>query len=424
MGYFSNWRQSRVKLTNTERQTLWKVLGSFGANQLGQSKQSYIQKGYEGNVDVYAVIKKLTDVTNSIPYVVEKKVGGVWELFEDSTLAPLMAKPNKGKGYTWDDIDEQMLIYLLANGNAYLVGETLGGMIAEVDVLPSQYVEVTTNKDFFLPNPTYKFELNQSKHHYDSDEIEHVRLFNPGYNTVAESFDGLSIIQVAAQVVQVGNDRWDANASILQNRGALGIITDKSDRPMTAGQADTAQEALDTRIAGTVNNGKTIVTNKDLGFIKLGMSATDLQLVESGIITLRAICNVFGMPTSLFGDNEARRNSNRKEDERSMYTNAIIPIADKLTAKHNSYVVANHYPNGDVRLRKDFSGVEALQEDQNKEAEKDKKVVEGIKIILEMPTVMEAKKLLIAETYDVSEDFVNALIDQTIPESNERIIPD
>ena len=97
-------------------------------------------------------------------------------------------------------------------------------------------------------------------------------------------------------------------------------------------------------------------------------------------------------------------------------TNAIIPIADKLTAKHNSYVVANHYPNGDVRLRKDFSGVEALQEDQNKEAEKDKKVVEGIKIILEMPTVMEAKKLLITETYDVSEDFVNALIDKVMPE--------
>ncbi len=86
MGYFSNWRQSRVKLTNTERQTLWKVLGSFGANQLGQSKQSYIQKGYEGNVDVYAVIKKLTDVTNSIPYVVEKNVGGVWELFEQTAM--------------------------------------------------------------------------------------------------------------------------------------------------------------------------------------------------------------------------------------------------------------------------------------------------------------------------------------------------
>ena len=30
----------------------------------------------------------------------------------------------------------------------------------------------------------------------------------------------------------VGNSRWDAHAILLQNRGAVGMITDKSNRPM------------------------------------------------------------------------------------------------------------------------------------------------------------------------------------------------
>jgi len=409
---FQTWLGGKLGLTTTDRQAIWKLFGSFNANKLAMNPTNLLQQGYESNVDVYSVIKKIVDVTNSVPYVIEKQTADGWEEVLDTELHELMENPNKGKGYTWQDIEEQLLTYLLANGNGYLLGETglFGNKFAEVDVLPSPFVCATTGNDFFLPNAKYQFELNTTKRVYDSEEIEHIKLFNPAYTSVQESFDGLSIIQVASRAVQVGNDRWDADAALLQNRGAVGLITDKSNRPMTNTEAQAMQDKWNTDTGGSHNFGKIKVTNADLNYIQMAMSSTDLQLVEKGVINLRAICNVFGLDSSLFNDPANKTFNNRKEAEKALYTNAIIPIAEKIEAKHNQYLVKNIFPEGGYRLRRDFSSVEALQSDQKLEAEKDKIVVEGINTVLSMPTSNEAKAEILKETYNISEELAKSLV--------------
>jgi HK97 family phage portal protein len=412
MGLLTTLAKSYLNLNETDRHTIFKLFGSFKANKFADNPTQLIQNGYESNVDVYAVIKKLTDVFLDVPYVIERRTADGWELLEDSTLHELMEKPNVGKGYTWNDIDEQLLIYLLASGNGYLVGQTgFSSRYDEVDVLPSPFVEVQTNNDFFMPNAKFQFELNTNRRVYQQEEIEHIKFFNPSYCTVQESYCGLSIIQVAAMAVQVGNDRWSADANLLQNRGAIGLITDKSNRPMTPEEAARVQAGFQKRNAGTENFGKVTVTNKDLNFISMAMNSTDLQLVEKGVVNLRAICNVFGLDSSLFNDPANKTFNNRKEAEKAMYTNAIMPIAEKVMAKHNQYLALNHYPDGSVRLRKDFSGVEALQQDKKMEAEKDKIVLDGLNTILSMPVSNDSKKILIQDTYpEMSEEFVDSLM--------------
>ena len=145
-----------------------------------------------------------------------------------------------------------------------------------------------------MPNVRYEFNLGPQKRTYTKEELQQIKLFNPSFSSVNEAQYGLSIIQVASRVVKTGNDRWDASASLFQNRGAIGFVTDQSDRPMDGPQAQQVQEAFDSRQAGSHNYGKTIVTNKDLKFQQMAMSSTDLQLVEQGVVGLRAICNVLG----------------------------------------------------------------------------------------------------------------------------------
>lgn len=422
MGLLTNLAKSYLNLNENDRQTIWKMFGSFKANRFAGNPQELIKEGYESNVDVYSVIKKLTDVFLDVPYVVEKRTADGWEVLEDSTLHELMENPNRGKGYTWNDIDEQLLIYLLASGNGYLVGQSgFSSRYDEVDVLPSPYVEVTTNRDFFMPSVKYNFDFGINRRTYEAEEIEHIKFFNPSYCTLEESFNGLSIIQVAAMAVQVGNDRWSADANLLQNRGAIGLITDKSNRPMTAEEAERVQSKFQQRNAGVENFGKVTVTNKDLNFISMAMNSTDLQLVEKGVVNLRAICNVFGLDSSLFNDPANKTFNNRKEAEKAMYTNAIMPIAEKVVAKHNSYLALNHYPDGSVRIRKDFSGIEALQQDKKMEAEKDKIVLDGVSTILSMPISTDSKKILITDTYpEMSEGFVDSLMIED--NNNERVI--
>ena len=382
-------------------------------DKYGTTQERLIEQSYERNVDAYAVVKKISDIFAGCGWIVEKKVDGEWQPAEDTTVHELLESPNQLKGYTWRDIDEQMVTYLLCSGNAYLYGEKLGGKISEVDVLPSNHIDIETGDNFFLPNLKYQFDIGKTRRTYSSDDIEHIKLFNPNYQSVEESHEGLSVFQVAAQVVQVGNDRWDASAHLFQNRGMAGLVSDQSDRPMLKEEAEKLQKSWTKSVAGTDKFGGVRITNKDLKYVSMAMSATDLQLIEQGVISLRAICNVLGLDSSLFNDPSNKTFNNRLEAEKAMYTNVIIPLADKIASKHNNYIVKNHYPDGNYRMRKDYSHVEALQKDKKSEAQKDKIVMDGINVILNMPITDESKVLMIKENYKLSEEVINSL--KTMP---------
>jgi HK97 family phage portal protein len=303
--------------------------------------------------------------------VVEEKKGNEWTLLENTSLHDLMNKPNMLKGYTWNDIEEMMLIYLLTTGNTYMVGNTQinATLIEEVDILPSQQVCIEMlNKNFFMPEIEYYFEMDNREYDFTKEQIAHIKLFNPSFTTTKESLYGLSPIQVAAKVVQTGNDRWDADANLLQNRGAIGLITDKSQRPMLPDEAAKVQADFDNQTAGTRNFGKVKVTNKDLAYIQMAMSSVDLQLIEKGVVNLRAICNVFGLDSSLFNDPENKTYNNRREAERALYTNAVMPVSDKIAEQLTMFLCPNHFPNRTVRMRQDFSKVEALQSNFQEES--------------------------------------------------------
>ena len=405
MGLFDSFFKGKINLTDNNRELIYKLFGSFGVNRLGSSDRAFLEEGYEGNVDVYSVIKKIADTYKAIPTIVERKVGDEWELVEDSLIHDLMANPNPGKGYTWDDIDEMIATYLLANGNSYLVGQEglFNSRIAEVDVLPAPNVTINSNNDFFMPNIKYYFELNNQRLQFESEQIEHIRFFNPSFMSVQDSFKGLSPIEVASRVVKVGNDRWDADANLLQNRGAIGLVTDKSNRPMTPDEARQVQAGFDRDTAGTNNYGKIKVTNKDLSYIQMAMSSADLQLIEKNVINLRSICSVYGVDSSLFNDPANQTYNNRKEAEKALYTNAIIPLARKISQKHTKFIAENLMGAG-YRIIKDFEKIEALQTDKKQEAEKDKIVLEGVNTIVNMPISSEAKSLLLIDSYGFTDE--------------------
>lgn len=377
------------------------------------NKKELLKLGYEENIDAYSVVKKIVDVSKSIEWIVEEKTNEGWVVMQDNTITPLLENPNPIKGYTWQDIQEQFLTYLLCSGNAFLFGEKLddkGGLIMDLDVLPSTHVEIKCNDSFFINNVEYKFRLGNTSELFNNEELAHVKLFNPSFTTVKESLNGLSAFQVAHNVIKVGNDKWDADSHLLQNRGIAGIISDNSERPMTPAEAKKAQLSFDRESTGTSKFGRIRVSNKNLKYIQMGMSSSDLELVKKGVITLRAMCNVFGLDSSLFNDPANKTFNNRLEAEKSLYTNAIIPLSNKLASSFTRYICYNHYPNKNVRMRQDFSKVEALQKDKKSEAEKDKIVMDGVNVILNMPISIEGKKELLITNYDFTEEQADTVL--------------
>lgn len=407
---FVNYTKEVKAYTLAKKSTTLFNASKFFPFDITFSKSNNLTRSYESNVDAYSVLRKITDVFKSIPWVVEQiDREGNWVQVENTTVNELLKSPNVGKGYTMQDIDEQMVIYLFGNGNSYLHGEELSGKIAEIDVLPSMNVEAITNTDFFMPNVRYQFEFGTNKRTYDNKELEHIMLFNPSYDSTKESFNGLSAFEVAKYVVEVGNDRWKADAHLLKNRGIAGMVTNSSNRPLLPGEAEKIQGAFDLQNSGTDNFGRVKVTNQDLKYIQMGMSSTDLELIKKGVITLRAMCNVFGLDSSLFNDPANKTFNNRAEAEKAMYTNVIIPLAEKIGMKHTNFIAKNHFPLGDVRIRKSFENIPVLQKDKKSEAEKDKIEVEGMNVVLNMPIDNDSKIQLLKETFEISEELERTL---------------
>jgi len=127
------------------------------------------------------------------------------------------------------------------------------------------------------------------------------------------------------------------------------------------------------------------------------------------------MCNVLGLDSSLFNDPANKTFNNRLEAEKALYTNVIIPLSDKIAAKHTKYIAHNHFPNKKVRMRKDFSKIEVLQSDKQKEAKKDKTVLEGVNMVVNMPISEQAKNDLLTDTYNFSEDTINSVTKTVIP---------
>jgi HK97 family phage portal protein len=359
-----------LKLTQHDRNVIWQFLGGWMPLNFQNNFVNQINAGYTQNVDIYSIVKKIIDSSKSVPWIIEKKQSnGNYKILQNTTLHELIDAPNNNKGYTWNDIEEQTLLYLLITGNTYLVGNTQfnSSLIEELDILPTQAVNILNkNSDFFMPNLEYQFSFGSSARIYQRKELCHIKYFNPN---LERYYYGLSPIQVAADVVQVGNERWTADASILGNRGITGIVGDKSQLPMTNEEAKLADDSIKSRIGGADKFGGIIVTNKDLTYTNIALSSADLELLKKGVITLRTLCNVLGVDSGLFNDSENQKYANKLEAQKALFTNCIIPLSDKMSEAYTSFLCKNHFPNENVRMRQDFSKVECLQENFQQKAD-------------------------------------------------------
>lgn len=364
MGWLSN---TIASLTEKKRFRLAQFFGSFKVNQFALNDTNYLNQGYEGNIDVYSIINKIIKTSSALDWnVKQKQKDGSIQTLTDTPIHELMYAPNTLKNYSWKDINAQIELYLLANGNSYLCGkpsEGFGKNISMLDVLPSNLTDLEVKGDWFDPETTYKFTLDNKDYIFKNDEVAHFKYFNPAYNSLEASVKGLSPIQVAANLIQLGNDRLEADKHLTQNRGSIGMVTDRSNRPQTPAQAEKMQESFNDRVNGLQKYGQIMFTNKDLNYIQMAMSSTDLQLLEKGVVNLRSLCSVYGVDSSLFNDPQNQTYNNKREATKDFYTGAIMPLNALKAEQYDLFLVNNLMPNKGIFMEPDYSGIDALRED-------------------------------------------------------------
>jgi HK97 family phage portal protein len=376
--------------------------------------EGVVDKAYINNGDVYSIVKKIADNAKHIPRELWRKDGDEWVQVTEGDLFQIVTqRPNDYQNI--HDFVEQSITNLLTKGNTFRRGRKtpgFGDAFQEIIMVNNNILTIDCRiEDFNYIPKQYKLELGKNKLIVPVEDMNHVKFYNPSdYGMV--SCLGLSPLQAGLLSLVASNDNKTAQSVLVRNQGIRGLITSRSERAQTPEERNQIQQAADNRMMGASKFGKAIATSANVDFIQMGMDATQLKIIESAVMKLRDLCNLYGVDSSLFNDPANKTYNNRKEAEKAMFTNAVIPVNQKDIQSLSEWLLPawNERDNTTYEIRQNLSSIPVLHEDEDKRAAKQEKISKIIISILEAQISNEQKVYSLIRSLNLTEDEAKEIV--------------
>jgi HK97 family phage portal protein len=366
----------------------------------GADQRSFVDDGYVANDIVYSIIKLITDKAKIAPFhvykVVDEKAAKkykslaaqkdinlkeleqlhkkAYELYTgDQRLNELLKYPNEED--CWSDLVEQWCGFKLITGNSFIYGKLIEagnnqGKPFELFALPSQYMAIIANINVFPPTRAgYQLYYGQMWS-FDTKEILHDKYFNPQWGVTAGQLYGQSPLRAAAKNLTRSNEAKTAAVASFQNGGPAGVLFMNDERfDPTSGQVQA--QALKTAVSqkgGSANFNSIAVSGYKVDWKQIGLSPVELNIIESEKWDLKALCNIYGVPSQLLNDSDSKTYNNQREGEKALTLRCAIPLLNSLTENLNrklhtdwGYKGTNLYVDYDLSV---FGELEANKSEQ------------------------------------------------------------
>ena len=366
----------------------------------GADQRSFVDDGYVANDIVYSIIKLITDKAKIAPFhvyrVVDEKAAKkykslaaqkdinlkeletlhkkAYELYTgDQRLNELLKYPNEED--CWSDLVEQWCGFKLITGNSFIYGKLIEagnnqGKPYELFALPSQYMAIIANINVFPPiRAGYQLYYGQMWS-FDTKEILHDKYFNPQWGVTGGQLYGQSPLRAAAKNLTRSNEAKTAAVASFQNGGPAGVLFMNDERfDPTSGQAQA--QALKTAVSqkgGAANFNSIAVSGYKVDWKQIGLSPVELNIIESEKWDLKALCNIYGVPSQLLNDSDSKTYNNQREGEKALTLRCAIPLLNSLTENLNrklhtdwGYKGTNLYVDYDLSV---FGELEANKAEQ------------------------------------------------------------
>lgn len=331
------------------------------------NNETYIEKGYKGNLQVYSVVSAITRRCTGMSF---KHVFKDNEIV-NSDLIKLLNKPNSEQSK--DEFIEASASWLLLTGNLYwyTIKNDNGlnkGKVHEMWCLPSHLVEIQGG-GVMTPVKSYKINMGYGLTiPIEAENVIHIKYFNPSYNTNGEHLYGLSPLQAAIQSFSTTSSGYTALNKSYQNGAPAGILTGSSDTGLEYDkvQMQTLVDAYARQTGGADKLRKLLFSKNPLQFIKLGWSPIDMDILEHLKFSMQDMCNVYQAPIHLFNA-QAATLDNYKEARRAIYTDCVLPIFDRLVPIINNQLCPAYQVGSNIIY--DISTITELNTDKSVQAQ-------------------------------------------------------
>jgi len=389
-------------------------IGEPGAFDFG-GKGKVINGAYGSNSDVYSIVKRVASIASKIPRELDKiNKKGEWENVTEGDLHKIVTKqPNPKQNIV--DFNEESLTNLLLKGEIFRQGKVLpgfGNTYQDIYVLNNTTVKVDCVIENFRPVPSkYTIIIDGKSTTLTAEEVNHVMYYNPMPSGL-KICRGLSPLEAGFLPLISSSENKKAQSVMVRNGATRGLLTSRSNENMDEQQREQLQKASDQRMEGAVKFGKVLTTSANVDYVKMGLDPSQLKMLESAIVSKRDLCDLYGVDSSLFNDPANKTYNNRKEAEKAMWTNAIIPANEKDILGLSEWLLPayNERDNTTYRIRQNLQAIPTLHEDEVKKSTKQKNVSSIIITTLAAQITREQKIQSLAISLDVTEEEATKIV--------------
>ena len=372
--------------SNLAKRVLGTIASMMGGNKFNQAflgsvgggltlydtnrKQNYLEKSYNINSTVYAIVNQMAIKTASVPYYVRKiedtMAAKRLDMLESATkhnmtmqqqvkalelkakayskndMAFPMERPNTNQ--TWAEFFNLYKTFLKLTGNAYIyilkpeLRENAEPL--QIYLLPSHLTQIVVKDDvdmLTIENPISHYIMTWGKSYieFKEENVIHIKYSNPNYDENGTHLYGLSPLESALRNIQSSNEATDLNIKTLQNGGAFGFIHGKS-IPLTVEQAKEVKNRLVEMKAGDGSLDKIAGTSAEIGFTRLSLTADEMKPFDYLKWDTKQISNVLVWSDKLLNNDEGAKYDNLKVVEKWAVVNNISPDLKLLEEALNS----------------------------------------------------------------------------------------
>lgn len=346
-GYYGAFKSLITTSSITTNTVFNRVVDIFDIVFGKRSAKIFIQKGYGDNYIVFSIVNKIAKVSAKIKRTISAS-SAVKELFEN---------PNPDQNRMLFDME--LSTYLNVTGEAFARLIKGFGAGNEWVIMHPDDVEVEVDSNGKI---TKFIETlgNKTPVKYEPEEVMHIPYPNIVHTTdLKRRARGYSPLESGWAVVKASNEILKAEASILEKRGTIGILSNESGETMLPKERKKAQEEFNKDSGGADKFNSVYITNQKMRFQAMGMSPTDLKLLESQNEKRRAISTMYELSSVLFNDPENTTYNNVQNANVAAYDDVYIPHSEFIDL-HKEMFLSKAF-NETVKIERDTSDIKILQ---------------------------------------------------------------
>jgi HK97 family phage portal protein len=318
-----------------------------------RSYKAFSEEAYRRNVIAFRSIQAVADAVASVPWT-------AWRANQELETHPildLINNPNPRDSKS--QYLHQKVGFLFLSGNSYEEHVEQSGAIRELYQLRPDRMKIIPGPYGFAQG--YEYTVGQRKVRFEVDPVtlrgpvRHLKLFNP-----TDDWYGLSPIEAGAYAVDTHNAAGAWMQSLLQNSARpSGALVVKDDKTLGDDEFNRLKTQLDDQYSGAANAGRPMLLEGGLDWKEMGLSPSDMALIETKLSSARDVALAIGVPPQLLGIPGDNTYSNYQEARLAFWEDTVMPLVNMIADDWNASLGEAF---GGVMLKPDFDQIPAIVE--------------------------------------------------------------